>query len=91
MSRTSLALFLAVMGTGVFAASAAACLNDRESAKSEREFKSHYGDPPPAPAPTESSPTGSPERLFVYGWTGLGAALLVSGLVVTVLPRRRRT
>ncbi|HBI45008.1 MAG TPA: hypothetical protein DDY78_19450 [Planctomycetales bacterium] len=81
--RLLTAIFLAV-----FTASASACLNDRESSKSEREFKSHYDDPTAMPAdPTPSSaPT---DRLVAYGGTGLGAALLVGALTVTFLPRRR--
>ncbi len=71
----------------VFATAASACLNDRESSKSEKEFKSRYNDPPAAkPADPSPSPT---DRFFVYGGTGLGAALLVGGLTVTFLPRRR--
>jgi hypothetical protein len=81
--RLLMAIFLAV-----FTASASACLNDRESSKSEKEFKSHYDNPPAKP--TDSAPSLAPTGSFViYGETTLGAVLLVGGLTVTFLPRRR--
>ena len=57
MSRLIRVQLLAVMCLGIVAATATACLNDRESSKSEKEFKSHYGDPPPA-QPAEPTRSG---------------------------------
>ncbi len=89
MSRFIRVRLLTALCLAVFTGAAAACINDRESSKSEKEFKSRYNDPPTL-QPTDSPPSSSPtDRLFVYGGTGLGAALLVGGLTVTFLPRRR--
>ena len=89
MSRLVRVLLLTATGLALSAASATACLNDRESAKSEKEFKSSYGDPAPSP-PSDAPPYSTPtDRLLLYGGTGVGAALLLGGLTVTFLPRRR--
>jgi hypothetical protein len=89
MSRPLHVRILAAIFLAVFTTAASACLNDRESSKSEKEFKSHYGDPPPA-MPADPTPSSAPtDRLVAYGGTGLGAALLVGALTVTFLPRRR--
>jgi hypothetical protein len=89
MSRLIRIRLLTALCLVAFTTGASACLNDRESSKSEREFKSRYNDPPAA-KPADPAPASSlTDRLFVYGGTGLGAALLVGGLTVTFLPRRR--
>ncbi len=53
-----------------------ACLNDREVARAEREFKSQYTDQAtPEPVSPGETPAGQPWRNPVA--TGLGAAMLV--------------
>ena len=89
MSRFIFALFLTAAVLGAFAASASACINDRESSRSEREFKSHYGDPPPA-TPAPEPPYQTPEGHFLaFGGSSVGAALLLGAVSVTFWPRRR--
>ncbi|MBL8799717.1 MAG: hypothetical protein JNM56_37895 [Planctomycetia bacterium] len=59
---------------------ALACINDSDTFKLEKQFKSLYPDAPQTPPPSEAEP--SDNNLLVYGGFGLGAALLLTtGLV----------
>lgn len=62
---------------------AAACINDREVAISEREFKSQYKtDYQEQPSIESSEPLKN--HLLAYGATGLGSVLLLGSVVVTL-------
>ncbi|HKI38352.1 MAG TPA: hypothetical protein VKA46_41265 [Gemmataceae bacterium] len=65
---------------------ARACINDREVNRSEREFKSQYLQPPPAPASEPSSPQSQGLPMAFLG----GGAVLLLGATVTVLNVRKR-
>jgi hypothetical protein len=65
------------------AGGAAACLNDRELANSEREFKSHYNTNYQEP-PATDSPESLKDQIMAYGATGLGSLLLMGSVVVTL-------
>jgi hypothetical protein len=72
------------------ASSAAACINDRESDKAEKEFKSRYIEQQaPGSSPTSSPSNHEENRLVSVGATVVGASLLVGAVTITVLPRRR--
>jgi hypothetical protein len=74
--------FLSSVFSMLLVGSASACINDREVANSEREFKSQYkSDYQTQPAIESSEPTN---RLLSYGATGLGSALLLGSVVVTL-------
>jgi hypothetical protein len=65
---------------------ASACINDRESNQSEKEFKSNYIDKPvqPAsPAPTDNN------NLLVIGGTTAGTSLLLGACAVGFFLTRR--
>jgi hypothetical protein len=64
------------------AAFASACINDRESEKSEKEFKSRYIDVKPEPAPEVSPP--AKDNLLVYGGSTVGAGLLLAAFGLCV-------
>jgi hypothetical protein len=73
----------------LFCGRAAACLNDGETARAEKEFKSSYHTQPSTPPlPPEESPAAS-NPLVYYGLGGLGVALLLGAFVVTVWQPRR--
>ncbi len=73
----------------VFVPGLAACINDRESDKAEKEFKSRYID---QQTPKNGVPA-TPSR--PANWTGsvsaasIGGVLLIGAVAVTLLPRRR--
>jgi hypothetical protein len=73
-----------------FAAPAAACINDSESEKAEKEFKSRYlrQPVPPAAAPEyrEAEPAGPS---FAWGGTAGGLALLAGAVAVGARGPRR--
>jgi hypothetical protein len=74
--------FLSGVLLALAAGGAAACINDRELANSEREFKSHYNtnyQEGPAIESTESLK----DNLMAFGATGLGSLLLIGSVVVT--------
>ena len=65
-----------------------ACINDRESRRSEKEFKSSYQEdqsPVPQTSP-EEAPSAYP--LLTYGGSGLGLTLLVVGGIVGLRSRK---
>jgi len=78
-----------VMVLAVHVSMAPACINDRESLQSEKEFKSSYIEKE-APAPQQYEPQPSPgDQLMVFGGSGIGAALLIGACVMGfVRPRR---
>jgi hypothetical protein len=89
MSRYCLRLLAAWLCLGVLAPAASACINDRESDKAEKEFKSRYID---QQTPTGTTPTSpAPEnRVLTVSATAVGAVLLIGAVTITVLPRRRQ-
>ena len=79
----TLAMLLAVVSP------AAACINDRESLQSEKEFKSSYIEKP-APAPQQYEPEPSTaDQLMVFGGSGIGVALLIGAALMGVVTFRR--
>ena len=88
MSRHLLHLLGACLALGLSVSTATACINDRESYKAEKEFKSHYLD---QQTPQDAVPTSSPPAngLLTASATGFGALLLIGAVTITVLPRRR--
>ncbi len=90
MTHNPIRLFGALILLGFLASAATACINDRESDKAEKEFKSRYIDQqvPKNTAP-ETSPTPTENRLLTVGATSVGAMLLIGAVTVTVLPRRK--
>ena len=72
------------------AAPAAACINDSESEKAEKEFKSRYLQQPASPAAApeyrEADPAGPG---LVWGGTAGGLALLAGAVVVGARGPRR--
>ena len=77
------ALFLAAQ-----AQPALACINDRESLQSEKEFKSSYIEKETPPPQYEPPPSNS-DQLLTYGGSGLGLALLVGACVMGLVRTRR--
>jgi len=92
MTRKLIRLFGAVIVLGLFTSVAAACINDRESEKAEKEFKSRYIDQlvPKDGVPT-SPPSPTENRLLTMSATGVGAVLFIGAVTITVLPGRRRS
>lgn len=77
-----LAAFLTVAVSDV-----SACINDRESIKSEKEFKSRYNDPQlvtPEYKPSEG------KDLMLLGMGGTGVAFLAAALVLGIRKSKRR-
>ena len=75
--------FLAGLFFALFASGALACINDREVANSEREFKSQYKSEFHE-QPVIESPEPMKNQLVAFGATGLGTVLLIGSAVVTV-------
>lgn len=75
--------FLSAVLLTLFAGSACACIWDREVAKGEREFKSHYQSDHQG-QPSIQSPEPLRNQLLAYGPTGLGSVLLIGSVVVTL-------
>ena len=80
--------FFSLTTLALTALPAIACLNDRESLKAEREFKSQYQEKPGAPA---ASPSEEPSTndLLTYGGIGGGALLIVGALALGVVKTRQ--
>ena len=76
---------LVVSAISCLSGSAFACINDRESPLLERQFKSSYIDS----AETVSSPPPSSAPALQNVALGSGAALLVVGAAIGLLPSRR--
>ncbi len=90
MSRRFLRLLGVCLSLGLFVQVAAACINDRESDKAEKEFKSRYLDQQAPSGTSPASPSSPPEnRLLTVGATSVGAVLLIGAVTITVLPRRK--
>lgn len=65
---------------------ALACINDRESQRSEKEFRSSYIE---VEKPAYQPPPPPENNLLIYGGSGLGASLLLgAGLLGLVRSRR---
>jgi hypothetical protein len=81
--RSFLNLLIVCFIFGVCALPAVACINDRESQQSEKEFKSSYieNQTPPASPPDV---TGD-NQLLTWGGGGLGVALLVGACALCVV------
>jgi hypothetical protein len=85
-------LLTAVLVAGPLPA-AKACINDRESTTHEKEFKSDYLRQPAGSVPTGPGDAPAPalDNIKVVGISGLGVALLVTGMVAgTWIAVRRR-
>ena len=65
---------------------APACINDRESNKSEKEFKSNYLEQPVQP----TSPPEPESNLLVVGGTTAGTGLLLSAFALGFFFTRRK-
>ena len=81
---------LLLAATFVFLAQASiasACINDRESNQSEKEFKSNYLEQPVTPV----SPTEPENNLLVIGGTTAGTGLLLSAFAVGFFFTRRNS
>ena len=83
----TLACLTVAMLLAVHIGTASACLNDRESLQSEKEFKSTYIEKAP-PAP-QYQPETTGDQLMVWGGSGVGVALLVGACVLGVVRARR--
>jgi len=75
--------FLSAVICALFAGGALACIWDREVVNSEREFKSHYKTNYQE-EPAIQSPEPLKNQLLVHGATGLGSALLLGSVVITL-------
>jgi len=75
--------FLSAVICALFAGGALACIWDREVVNLEREFKSHYKTDHSS-EPVYQSPAPLKNQLLAYGATGLGSALLLGSVVVTL-------
>jgi hypothetical protein len=64
-----------------------ACINDREVARAEREFKSQYQQP--VPTLDSYSEPSSPGRVTSVIFFGSGTALLLGATFSVLAPRRR--
>jgi hypothetical protein len=76
------ALLLAIHVPAAFA-----CINDRESLKSEKEFKSSYIEQP-MPAPQYQPQPTTENPLVTYGGPAAGIALLLGGCALGVIKTR---
>jgi hypothetical protein len=85
--RHVLILIVASVALLVPTSLASACINDRESEKSEKEFKSRYIE---VPAPTPQSEPAPSDNSLVYGGTTLGVGLLVCACALCVTASRRQ-
>jgi hypothetical protein len=86
-----LAILTAVMLLAIHVSPAVACINDRESLQSEKEFKSSYIEKEILPLPKEQyepAPSSS-DQLITYGSSGIGLALLAGACVLGMVRTRR--
>lgn len=77
---------LSVASVALMVLPASACINDRESIKAEKEFKSQYEAQPAAPALSE--PVPAPHELVTYGAFGGGVLLLVGAFALGIVKTR---
>jgi hypothetical protein len=63
-------------------AAASACINDGNTVREEREFKSSYIDRKPEPSSVQPPSGNSP--LLVFSLSGIGIALLAGAGVITL-------
>jgi hypothetical protein len=61
-----------------------ACINDREVTPAEREFKSQYLQPAPAPQPSPAQ-----GEVLPVAFLGGGVVLLLGATVTALYPRKR--
>jgi hypothetical protein len=88
MHRFLLGTFAGLVVFGMTAAPAAACKNDREVGRAERQFKSDYleQEEREVPSSEEYSPRENQTHFnLTAGFTGLGSVLLVAGIVLSLL------
>ena len=77
-------ILLALVAFVGLAGPALGCINDRETPKAEREFRSDYGEPTPPPRPVPMAQSVNPKYI------GAGAILLVGAFyVVSNRPRAK--
>ncbi len=92
MRRLLASLVLGVLSLAVVAAPARACINDRDTRHSEREFKSQYQESPGVGSLSPGgAPVSSPEILIPLAAGSVGGLLLLGALGITVWrsgPRR---
>jgi hypothetical protein len=81
MRRPLLVLLMAVLALAVSVSAASACINDRETNKAEREFKSTYEKAPAAPEYQPPPADNGKEKLITLGG-GLGAGLLAGAVII---------
>ena len=82
MRRHIARLLLSLSLFGAAALPAAACINDREIERKEREFKSHYLDNQQRPSPVQETAPTNEQKLLPYAALGAGSFLLVGAAVV---------
>jgi hypothetical protein len=87
MRRFLSLLFVTACLLGWTAPAALACINDEESPKHEKKFKSDYLEQPPPQSPAETNPYPAPVIIaYGVGFAALGFGA-VSGVALAV--RRR--
>jgi hypothetical protein len=67
---------------------ASACLNDRESIKAEKEFKSSYQENQ-SPAPTYQPESTPGIQVLTYGGSSVGALLFIGACALCVSRTRK--
>jgi hypothetical protein len=86
MSRLFFGL-AALLSLSAFGTPVRACINDREVAQAEREFKSQYMQPAPSYNPSSQPPEGRGMSLALLGG---GTVLLLGAAAVAFGPRKSR-
>ena len=85
MRRLLTAVSLGLLSLAVLASPARACINDRDTKTSEREFKSQYEESPGTESLTPGgSPSSSSNDLIALVAGGAGGLLLIGALGLTV-------
>jgi hypothetical protein len=92
MRRLLTAVSLGLLSLAVLVSPARACINDRDTKTSEREFKSQYEESPGSETLTPgSAPSSSSDHLISLGAGGVGGLLLIGALGLTIFrPGSRR-
>jgi hypothetical protein len=92
MRRLLTAVSLGLLSLAVLASPARACINDRDTKTSEREFKSQYEESPGSQSLTPGSPSSSSSNdLISLVGGGVGGLLLIGALGLTAFrPGSRR-
>jgi hypothetical protein len=85
MRRLLASLAFSVLSLAVIAAPARACINDRDTRASEREFKSQYRESPGTDSLSPGgAPVSSPEVWVPLAAAVAGVTLLISALGITL-------